>query len=117
MRVLDALCVPHRVREKRARTAAVDKLCFVYILANRPRGVLYVGVTGDLPRRVAVHKAKLAPGFTATYGVVNLVYYEEYPSIISARARERSLKRWRRAWKIALVEAANPDWRSHALTW
>ena len=65
----------------------MDRLFFVYILANRPRGVLYAGVTGDLPQRIAVHKAKLAPGFTAKYGIVDLVYYEEYPSIISARAR------------------------------
>jgi putative endonuclease len=87
---------------------------FVYILANCPRGVLYVGVTGDLAGRIMVHKAKLAPGFTKTYGVVLLVYYEEYASIIEARARERALKRWRRDWKFALVEKANPDWRDIA---
>jgi len=56
----------------------------------------------------------LAPGFTKTYGVVRLVYYEEYASIIEARARERAIKRWRRAWKMALVEKANPDWRDLA---
>jgi len=87
---------------------------FVYILANCPRGVLYVGVTGDLAGRMAVHKAKLAPGFTKTYGVVLLVYYEEYASVIEARARERAIKRWRRNWKFALVEKANPDWRDLA---
>ena len=92
----------------------MDKLFFVYILTNRPRGVLYVGVTGDLARRTAEHKAKLAPGFSERYGLVHLVYYEEYPSIISARARERLLKRWRRAWKLALVEETNPDWRDLA---
>ena len=92
----------------------MDKLFFVYILANCARGVLYVGVTGDLVGRITAHKAKLAPGFTKTYGVALLVYYEEYASIIEARARERALKRWRRAWKMALVEKANPDRRDLA---
>jgi putative endonuclease len=87
---------------------------FVYILANCPRGVLYVGVTGNFAGRISVHKAKLAPGFTRTYGVVLLVHYEEYASIIEARARERAMKRWRREWKFALVEKANPAWRDLA---
>ena len=92
----------------------MDKLFFVYILANCPRGVLYVGVTGDFVGRITAHKSKLAPGFTKTYGVVRLVYYEEYASIVEARARERAIKRWRREWKMALVEKANPDWRDLA---
>ena len=92
----------------------MDVLFFVYILANRARGVLYVGVTSDLSRRIMVHKAKLAPGFTKTYGVVLLVHYEEYASVIEARAREQALKRWRREWKFALVEKANPGWRDLA---
>jgi putative endonuclease len=57
------------------------------------------------------HRAKVVPGFTNEYGVVRLVYFEEYASITEARARERSLKRWRRAWKLALVDKLNPDWR------
>ncbi len=61
---------------------------FVYILTNRPRGVVYVGVTSDLVRRLTEHKGKLVPGFTRTYGVIMLVYYEEYASILEARARE-----------------------------
>ena len=89
----------------------MDKQFFVYILANRPRGILYVGVTNDLIRRITGHKAKSVPGFTRTYGVVLLVYYEQYPSILEARAREHTLKRWRRAWKIELVDRFNPDWR------
>jgi putative endonuclease len=84
---------------------------FVYILTNRPCGVLYIGVTNDLVRRLAEYKGKLAPGFTRTYGVIMLVYYEEYSSILEARAREATLKRWRRAWKIELVDKFNPDWR------
>jgi putative endonuclease len=84
---------------------------FVYILANRPRGVLYIGVTNDLIRRLAEHKGKVVPGFTRTYGVIMLVCYEEYSSLLEARAREATLKRWRRAWKIELVDKFNPDWR------
>jgi putative endonuclease len=92
----------------------MDMLFFVYILTNRPRGVLYVGVTSDLSRRILVHKAKLAPGFTKTYGIALLVYYEEFASVVEARARERAIKRWRREWKTALIEKANPDWRDLA---
>jgi putative endonuclease len=92
----------------------MNKRIFVYILSNRRRGVLYVGVTNDLIRRLSEHKAKLVPGFTKTYGVVMLVYYEEYSSILEARAREAMLKRWRRAWKIELIDKFNPDWRDLA---
>ena len=84
---------------------------YVYILTNRRYGVLYVGVTNDLLRRMMQHRAKIVPGFTKEYGVVRLVYFEEYASITEARARERSLKRWRRAWKLALVDQTNPEWR------
>ena len=84
---------------------------FVYILANRPKGVLYTGVSNDLVRRLTAHKQKLVPGFTKTYGVVMLVYYEEYSSILEARARESALKRWRRNWKFELIENLNPNWR------
>jgi putative endonuclease len=89
----------------------MDRRFFVYVLANRLRGVLYIGVTNDLIRRLAAHKGKVVPGFTKTYGVVMLVYYEEYSSILQARAREATLKGWRRAWKIALIDEFNPDWR------
>ncbi len=87
------------------------KRAFVYILANRPMGVLYVGVTNHLARRIWEHKTKAVPGFTRTYGVVNLVYYEQYASILEAPARERAVKRWRRAWKFKLIEQVNPNWR------
>ena len=92
----------------------MNRRYFVYVLAHRARGVLYVGVTNDLARRIAEHKARLVPGFTRAYGVVMLVYFEEFASIVEARAREATLKRWRRAWKIALVETLNPDWRDLA---
>lgn len=84
---------------------------FVYILANTPRGVLYVGVTNDIARRLTEHRAKHVPGFTAAYSVTRLVYLEAYNSIIEARSREHSLKRWRRSWKFDLIEKDNPDWR------
>jgi putative endonuclease len=84
---------------------------FVYVLANRQKGVLYVGVTNDLGRRVWEHKTKAVRGFTSTYGVSRLVYYEEHVSILEARARERTLKRWRRGWKFKLIEDVNPTWR------
>jgi len=83
---------------------------FLYILANRPKGVLYIGVTNDLVRRVSEHNGKYVSGFTANYGVSKLVYFEEYASILEARARERSLKRWHRAWKFELIEKMNPEW-------
>ena len=83
---------------------------FVYILANRRRGVLYVGFTNNLVRRVGEHKAKIVPAFSRTYGLTLLVYYEEYSSVTEARAREAVVKRWRRAWKFKLIEDFNPDW-------
>jgi putative endonuclease len=89
----------------------VGKRFFVYILTNRPKGVLYVGVTNHLARRIWEHRTKVVAGFTSKYGVVKLVYFEEYPSILEARARERALKHWRRAWKLKLIEDVNPTWR------
>ena len=84
---------------------------FVYILASKRNGTMYIGVTNNLVRRVAEHKAKLVPGFTRKYGVDLLVYFEGFDSILEARTREHALKRWRRAWKIERIEKLNPDWR------
>jgi putative endonuclease len=92
----------------------VSSRFFVYILTNRPRGVLYVGMTNDLVQRLAQHRSKAVPGFTRRYGLVLLAYYEECGSVQEARAREATLKRWRRAWKFALIEKLNPDWRDLA---
>jgi putative endonuclease len=92
------------------------KIFFVYVLAIKRRGVLYVGTTTDITRRVEQHKSKSVSGFTSTYGVSQLVYLEEYGSALEARSRERSLKRWRREWKFKLIEERNPDWRDLALT-
>src|SRR5258707_7221780 len=89
----------------------MDTAFFVYILASKRNGTLYIGVTNNLARRVAEHKANLVPGFTRKYGVDLLVYFEAFDSILEARAREHAMKRWRRAWKIELIEKFNPDWR------
>jgi putative endonuclease len=89
----------------------MDDAFFVYILASKKNGTLYIGVTNNLARRLTEHKAKLVPGFTRKYQVDQLVYFEAFSSILAARAREHALKRWRRAWKIALIEKLNPDWQ------
>ena len=83
----------------------------VYILASKPHGVLYVGVTSNLPQRIWQHKNDLAPGFTQRYGVHNLVWYKVHENMESAIIREKRIKDWRRAWKIELIERDNPDWR------
>jgi putative endonuclease len=98
-------------RETPNLVQCMSKRYFVYILANRPKGVLYIGVTNDVARRAWEHRTKIVPGFTNKYGVVILVYFEEYASILEARERERTLKRWRRAWKFKLIEEMNPTWR------
>jgi putative endonuclease len=85
--------------------------CYVYILASKRNGTLYVGVTSNLAGRIAAHKANAVPGFTKQYGVHMLVHVEEYTSVLEARAREHSLKRWRRAWKLELIEKDNPSWK------
>ena len=82
----------------------------VYLLASRPRGTLYVGVTSDLVRRVGQHRTKAVPGFTARYGVARLVWFEAHDAAEPAIRREKAIKEWRRAWKIELVEAGNPRW-------
>ena len=83
---------------------------YVYILASKPQGTLYVGVTNDLIRRVLEHKQGLVPGFTKRYRVHLLVYFEEHGDYHGAIAREKKLKRWRRDWKRALIEESNPHW-------
>ncbi|GJD93928.1 GIY-YIG nuclease family protein [Methylobacterium iners] len=82
----------------------------VYMLASRRHGTLYIGVTNDLARRVHEHRSKAVIGFTSNHDVTRLVWYEGYEDINEALAREKSLKKWRRDWKIRLIEEANPDW-------
>jgi putative endonuclease len=83
---------------------------FCYIMTNRPRGVLYVGSTTNLPRRAYEHRMGLLDGFTSRYGLMQLVHYEEYQLFVDAVRRERAIKHWSRQWKIELVEKDNPDW-------
>ena len=82
----------------------------VYILASRYYGTLYTGVTGRLIGRISEHKQKLTPGFTSRYGVDRLVWYEQHDIVDLAIHREKRIKHWKRAWKIALIEAENPQW-------
>ena len=83
----------------------------VYILASKRNGTLYIGVTSNLPQRVWQHKNDLVEGFTKRYGVHFLVWYEVHESMETAIMRERSLKEWKRAWKVRLIEEDNPFWR------
>jgi len=83
---------------------------FVYLLCSQPHGTLYVGKTNDLLRRVWEHKVKAVPGFTSKYGVDRLVWYETHATLESAFQREKRIKSWKRAWKIALIELDNPHW-------
>ena len=89
---------------------------FVYIMAN-VSGTLYTGMTGNLERRVAEHKQKLVPGFTARYNITRLVWFESTPDVKSAIAREKQIKGWLRAKKVALIESVNPQWRDLSEDW
>jgi putative endonuclease len=84
---------------------------YVYILASKEDGTLYIGVTNDLVKRVWEHKNDLADGFTKKYHVHQLVYFESTTDIESAIAREKQMKKWNRDWKIKLIEEKNPDWK------
>jgi putative endonuclease len=88
-----------------------DRRPCVYILASGIRGTLYVGVTSDLPSRVAQHRLDLVEGFTRRYRVHALVWFEVHETMESAIVREKAIKAWKRAWKLELIENANPDWR------
>ncbi len=82
----------------------------VYMLASKPRGTLYVGVTSDLVQRVWQHKSDFVEGFTSRHKVHNLVWYEVHETMESAIVREKTLKKWNREWKIRLIEEGNPAW-------
>lgn len=93
---------------------------YTYILASRRNGTLYVGVTSDLPRRVWEHKEGITGGFASRYGATLLVWYEEFPWMIDAIAREKAIKNWPRRWKLDLIEKTNPageDLSSHLVMW
>ncbi len=86
------------------------KTYYVYILAGKRNGTLYIGVTSNLRKRVYEHKMSLADGFTKKYKIHTLVYYESTSDALSAIQREKQLKKWERAWKIRLIEKNNPEW-------
>ena len=92
------------------RTPAVAMACYVYLLASKKHGTLYLGVTNDIVRRVHEHRTKSVEGFTKRYNVDKLVWFETYDDIAHAITREKELKKWRRDWKIRLVEEDNPNW-------
>jgi putative endonuclease len=83
---------------------------YVYLLASKKHGTLYIGVTNDLVRRVYQHRTRATRGFTSQYGVRRLVWFECYDDPLAAIAREKELKKWRREWKVNLIERSNPEW-------
>jgi putative endonuclease len=89
----------------------VSEAFYVYILANKRNGTLYIGVTNNLIRRVHEHKDEVVAGFTKQYGVHSLVHFEEFSTPRDAIQREKNLKHWVRSWKVELIEKANPTWR------
>jgi putative endonuclease len=92
------------------QNSRVSKGGFTYIMANRARGVLYVGVTADIAERVWLHKTGKGSAFCRRYGIDMLVLVETYPTIEEAIIREKQLKNWQREWKVELIEASNPEW-------
>jgi len=92
------------------------RIGWVYILTNKPYGTLYIGVTSNLAERLTQHRNGSASAFTKKYGLTRLVHYEVHDLVTVAIARESSLKRWKREWKIALIEKANPGWKELGYT-
>ncbi|TQD39752.1 GIY-YIG nuclease family protein [Haloflavibacter putidus] len=90
---------------------------YVYILTNKVKGTLYVGVTGNIERRIFEHKNKLIEGFTKKYNLKKLVFYQEFSQIGEALKREKQLKNWKRQWKIELIEEKNKEWEDLASNW
>jgi len=89
----------------------MDKQFYVYILASKRNGTLYIAVTSDLIQRIWQHKNKMAKGFAQKYNVNKLVYYEVHLNAESAITKEKQMKKWQRAWKLQLIEEKNPDWK------
>lgn len=99
-----------RARGPSSRGASVSKTYSVYIMASERNGTLYIGMTSNLIQRAWQHREGIVPGFTKKYGVKELVYFESYGNVWSAIARETRLKKWKRRWKIELIEKSNPTW-------
>lgn len=90
---------------------------YVYILANKKSGTLYIGLTNDLERRMFEHKNGVVSGFTKRYGLKRLIYFEQFQYVNDAIKREKQLKNWNRQWKIDLIEKENPDWKDLSHDW
>ncbi|MHC1743068.1 MAG: GIY-YIG nuclease family protein [Syntrophobacteraceae bacterium] len=86
------------------------KQFYVYVMASKRNGTLYIGVTSNLVQRVWQHKEDAVEGFTSQYGIKLLVYFEAHPTAESAITREKQMKKWRRVWKVGLIEEKNPEW-------
>ena len=84
---------------------------YVYILASRKDGAIHIGVTNDIVRRVYEHRIKAVPGFTSKYNITQLIWFEIYDDTTNAITREKELKKWKRAWKVRLIEEKNPEWK------
>jgi len=110
-----SIVIPHLLarlwRDAESTQTMNTKFYFVYILASKKNGTLYIGVTSNLPKRVWEHKNNLVEGFTKKYNVHNLVYFEQTENVNSALLREKQLKKWKREWKIELIEKDNSQWK------
>ena len=94
------------------------KLWYIYIMSNKPKGIIYIGVTDNLMGRVKEHKLKIYPNsFTAKYNYDKLVYFEEWEKGVDTTIREKQLKKWKRDWKIKLIEEMNPIWVDISINW
>ena len=90
---------------------------FLYIMTNKPDGVLYIGITNELERRVREHKQKQIKGFTYKYNLDKLIYFESFETYNEAFSKERRMKKWNREWKVNLIIDKNPDWNDLAIEW
>lgn len=94
------------------------ELWYIYIMTNKPQGVIYIGITDNLQERVKEHKLKIYPNsFTAKYNCDKLVYFEEWNDEFEASIREKQFKKWKRDWKIKLIEEMNPSWMDISINW
>ncbi|MGF1549798.1 MAG: GIY-YIG nuclease family protein [Sphingomonadaceae bacterium] len=89
----------------------MEKAGYVYIMASKRNGTLYIGVTSDLAKRIWEHREGVVPGFTRKFSCKTLVWFQQFDSLDVARHRELQMKEWKRAWKLELIEEQNPDWR------